>query len=72
MENHRPDDFIMAIFSEISGRFEIDPDSGGPLESCAYSKLINLRRISDSLASAGGGDSGSIVFLYNEGRQITT
>ena len=68
MGNRRSGDVLMVICSEISWCFEIDPDSGGHLESCAYSKLINLGYNSDSLPCAGGKDTESIVFFYKKAR----
>ena len=65
MENRKADGILMVICAEAPGCFEIDPESGEPLESCAYSKLIKLGYTSDSLASADGKDAASINYLYN-------
>ena len=59
------DETLMDICAEAPGCFEIDPESGEPLESCVYSELIQLGYTSDSLASADGKDSASINYLYN-------
>ena len=63
MDNRKSDDVAMVTCSESPWCFEIDPDSGEPLESCFYSELINLGYTSDSLASADDKDSASIVFF---------
>ena len=65
MDRPKYDDVLMVICSESPGCFEIEPESGEPLESCVYSELINLGYTSDSLASADDKDSESIVTLDN-------
>ena len=64
MDNRKAGEILMAICAGAPGCFEIDAWSGEPLESCVYSKLTQLWYTSDSLASADGGDSTSINFLY--------
>ena len=52
--NQESDETLMAICAEAPGCFEIDPESGGPMENCVYSKLIQLGYSSTSSARAGG------------------
>ena len=59
---------LMVICGEALGRFEIDPESVGPLQSCVYSRLIRLGYNSDSLASAVDKHSASVNYLYNLAR----
>ena len=54
MDNRKADEIPMAICAEAPWCFEIDPESGEPLESCVYSKLTQLGYTSDSLAIADG------------------
>ena len=65
MDNKKADAILMVICAEAPGCFEIDPESGEPLGSCFYSKLIQLGYTSDSLESADDKDPTSINYLYN-------
>ena len=64
MDRPKYGDVLMVICSESPVCFEIEPESGEPLESCVYSKLINLGYTSDSLACDDDKGSESIVSLY--------
>ena len=64
-----PDEILMAICAEAPGWFEIDPESGEPMETCAYSKLMQLGYSSQSLARADGKDGKSINYLSQLGYQ---
>ena len=55
---------LMDICDEAPGCFEIDTESGEPMETCVYSKLIQLGYASQSLASAGEKDGQSTNYLY--------
>ena len=59
------DETLMAICAEAPGCFEIDPESGEPMANCVYSKLIQLGYSSTAFACSGGGDGGSINYLYH-------
>ena len=65
MDNRKADEILTVICAEAPWCFEIDPESGEPLGSCVYSKLIQLGYTSDSLESADDKDPTSINFLYN-------
>ena len=64
MDNRKADGIPMVICAAAPGCFEIDPESGEPLESFAYWELTQLGYTSASLASAGGKGATSINFLY--------
>ena len=64
-ETQGPYGALMAICDEEPGFFEIDAESGGPMGTCAYSKLIRLGRASQSLESAGAKDGLSTNYLYH-------
>ena len=59
-----PDETLMAICAKAPGCFEIDPESGDPMETCVYSKLIQLGYSSQSLASADEKDGQSMNYLF--------
>ena len=59
-----PDGTLMAICAEAPGCLEIDPASGDPVETCVYSKLIQLGNSSQSLASSGEKDGQSTNYLF--------
>ena len=63
MGNRKAGEILVVICADAPWRFEIDPESGEPLESCAYSKLTQLGYTSDSLESAGDKDDTSINFF---------
>ena len=54
----------MDICGESTGRFEIDPESGEPMGTFCFWKLIRLGCPINSSASAVGGDDQSINYLY--------
>ena len=72
MDNRKTDAILMVICAEAPGCFEIDPESGEPLERCVYSKLIQLGYTSDSPASAGEKDATSINFFTDRSTRITS
>ena len=43
---------LMSICAETPGCFEMDAESGEPMETCVYPKFIQLGRKSQSLDSA--------------------
>ena len=55
---------LMSICAEAPGCFEIDTESGEPMGTCVYSKLIQLGYTSQSLESADGTDGHSMNYLY--------
>ena len=54
---------LMAICAEAPWCFGIDPESGDQMETCVYSKLIQLGYSSQSSESAGGGDGRSANYV---------
>ena len=62
-ESQWPDGTLMDICAEEPGCFEIEPESGDPMETCVYSKLIQLWYSIHSLASADGKDGQSTNYL---------
>ena len=51
-ENQGADETLMDICAEAPGCFEIDPESGDPMGTCVYPKLIQLGYSSQSSVSA--------------------
>ena len=64
-EIQRSGETLMSICDEAPGCFEIDTESGEPMEACVYSKLIQLGYTRQSLASAGAKDGHSMNYLYH-------
>ena len=56
---------LMSICAEVPGCFEIDTESGGPMETCVYSELIQLGYAIHSSASADEKDGRSMNYLYH-------
>ena len=62
------DETLLAICDETKGRSEIDVESGGPIATCVYPKLIHLEYASQSLSSAdekGGNSTKYLIHLAN-------
>ena len=57
------DETLMSICAETQGFFEMDAESGEPMETWVYAKLIQLGYASQSLASADEKDGLSMNYL---------
>ena len=54
---------LMSICAETQGCFEMEAESGEPMETCVYAKLIQLGRTIQSLASADEQGGPSMNYL---------
>ena len=63
-EIQRSGETLMSICDEAPGCFEIDTESGEPMGTFVYSKIIQLGYKSQSLESADGEDGRSMNYLY--------
>ena len=61
----------MSICAETPGCFEMDAESGEPMETCVYAKLIQLGYASQSLASADEKGGLSMNYLRHLARPET-